>query len=69
MMNNVRNNNAISGTWDEWGKAHFTPEEIAACDRHISLTIATEDDLKSHRLAMEEYERGKTISHNDINWD
>lgn len=32
-------------------------------------TIATEDDLKSHRLAMEEYERGKTISHNDINWD
>lgn len=32
-------------------------------------TIATADDLKSHRLAMEEYEQGKTISHNDINWD
>lgn len=32
-------------------------------------TIATEDDLKAHRLAMEEYAQGKTISHNDINWD
>lgn len=36
---------------------------------HDADTIATEDDLKAHRLAMEEYERGKTISHNDINWD
>lgn len=32
-------------------------------------TIATEDDLEAHRLAMEEYTQGKTISHNDINWD
>lgn len=32
-------------------------------------TFATSDDLKAHRLAMEEYERGETISHDAINWD
>lgn len=31
--------------------------------------IATEDDLKAHRIAMEEYERGETIPHEAINWD
>ncbi len=30
-------NNAIAGTWDEWEKAHFTPEEIAACDLRVAL--------------------------------
>ena len=32
-------------------------------------TFATSDDLKAHRLAMEEYERGETISHDVIDWD
>ncbi|MGP1470914.1 MAG: hypothetical protein ACTTJE_04885 [Schwartzia sp. (in: firmicutes)] len=32
-------------------------------------TIATEADLNAHRLAMEEYTQGKTISHDAIDWD
>ncbi len=31
--------------------------------------IATEDDLKAHRAAMEEYANGETVSHDAINWD
>lgn len=31
--------------------------------------IATEDDLRAHRAAMEEYAKGETISHDAINWD
>ena len=38
-------------------------------DKKEDDTLATADDLKAHRLAMEEYERGETVSHNDINWD
>lgn len=31
--------------------------------------FATDDDLKVHRLAMQDYHRGETISHDDIDWD
>ena len=31
--------------------------------------IVTEDDLRAHRTAMEEYARGETISLDAINWD
>ena len=31
--------------------------------------IATEDDLKAHRTAMEEYASGQTVAHDEINWD
>ena len=31
--------------------------------------IATPDDIASHITAMEEYQRGETVSHDDINWD
>lgn len=31
--------------------------------------IATADDLKAHRTAMEEYANGETVAHDDINWD
>lgn len=28
---------AIAGTWEEWEKAHFTPEEIAESDLRVAL--------------------------------
>lgn len=31
--------------------------------------IATEDDIECHRLAVEEYQRGETVRHEDIDWD
>jgi len=31
--------------------------------------IATPDDIANHVIAMKEYRRGETISHEDINWD
>ena len=31
--------------------------------------IATPDDITTHTAAMEDYKRGETISHEDINWD
>ena len=31
--------------------------------------IATDEDLKAHRIAMEEFEAGETISDDAINWD
>lgn len=31
--------------------------------------IATEDDLKAHRAAMEEYANGETVAHDAINWN
>ena len=31
--------------------------------------IATDDDLKAHRTAMEEYASGQTVAHEDINWN
>lgn len=30
-------NPAIKGSWDEWEKAHFTPEEIAESDLRVEL--------------------------------
>ena len=30
-------NNAIAGTWDEWEKEHFPPEEIAESDLRVAL--------------------------------
>ena len=29
----------------------------------------TEDDLRAHRLAMQEYMRGETVPHDEIDWD
>ena len=29
----------------------------------------TDDDLNAHRLAMQEYRNGETVSHSEINWD
>ncbi|MBO6179115.1 MAG: phosphoribosylaminoimidazolesuccinocarboxamide synthase [Selenomonadaceae bacterium] len=31
--------------------------------------IATPEDIYSHELAMQEYRKGKTISHEAIEWD
>lgn len=31
--------------------------------------IATPDDIAVHASAMEDYKRGQTIRHEDINWD
>ena len=31
--------------------------------------IATSEDIAAHNAAVKEYERGETISHDDINWD
>ena len=31
--------------------------------------IATPDDLAAHAVAMEEYKRGETVAHEDINWN
>ena len=30
-------NSAIAGTWEEWEKSHFTPEEIAESNLHVAL--------------------------------
>lgn len=30
-------NNAIAGTWDEWEKKHFSPDEIAESDLRAAL--------------------------------
>lgn len=29
----------------------------------------TDDDLKAHRLGMQEYRSGETVSHSEIDWD
>lgn len=39
----------------------FIPNDA---DDHI-----TEDDLNSHRRAMQEYKSGESISHSEIDWD
>ena len=31
--------------------------------------IATSDDLANHAIAVEEYLRGETVSHEDIDWN
>ena len=33
----ARGNDAIGGTWDEFEREHFTPEEIAASDLRVAL--------------------------------
>ena len=45
------------------------PIILEVVKRFAADDFATEDDLKAHRLAMQEYERGEIVSHNDINWD
>ena len=30
-------NSAIAGTWEEWEKSHFTPEEIAQSNLRVAL--------------------------------
>jgi len=27
------------------------------------------DEIEAHKIAMEEYKRGETVAHDDINWD
>ena len=31
--------------------------------------FASEDDREAHHIAMQEYMRGKTVSHDDIDWE
>ena len=31
--------------------------------------IATQDDLTAHVVALDEYRRGETVSHEDIDWN
>ena len=33
----MMSNSAIGGSWKEWEKAHFTPEEIAESDLRVAL--------------------------------
>ena len=40
---------------------HFIPNNID--------DIASSDDILSHKIAMQEYMSGETISHNDIDWN
>lgn len=37
--------------------------------RFLADDVATSDDLEAIRIAREEYARGETVSHEDINWD
>lgn len=37
--------------------------------RFLADDVATPDDLEAIRIAREEYARGETVSHEDINWD
>ena len=55
----------------------FIPERelpivLEVVKRFISSTaddLATENDHEAHHIAMQEYERGETISHDAVNWD
>ena len=51
----------------------IAPEHLYECSTHFIPHDAddrmTDDDLKSHRLAMQEYRNGETVSHSEINWD
>lgn len=55
----------------------FIPERelpiiLEVVKRFISSTtddLATENDHEAHRIAMQEYELGETISHEAVNWD
>lgn len=48
----------------QWKGMFITMDIICDMD-----DVATEDDLKAHRIAMEEYANGETTAHDDINWD
>ena len=37
--------------------------------RFVPDDIATEDDAEAVRMAKEDYARGETIDHNDIDWN
>ena len=37
--------------------------------RFLPDDVATADDLEAIAIAREEFRRGETISHNDIDWD
>lgn len=37
--------------------------------RFVADDIATEDDIKAIQAARQEYAKGETVSHNDIDWD
>ena len=37
--------------------------------RFVPDDVATEDDLEAIQIAKEEYAKGETINHNDIDWD
>ena len=37
--------------------------------RLVPDDVATPDDIAAHAAAMEEYRRGETVAHEDINWD
>lgn len=52
----------------------FVPETelpvlLEVVRRFVPSEAATPDDLEAHRIAMEEYAAGQTISHDAINWD
>lgn len=40
---------------------HFIPNDID--------DIASPDDILAHKIAMQEYMSGETISHDDIDWN
>ena len=37
--------------------------------RFVPDDVATADDLEAIQIANEEYAKGETINHNDIDWD
>lgn len=52
----------------------FVPETelpilLEVVRRFVPAEAATPDDLEAHRIAMEEYAAGQTVSHDAIDWD
>jgi len=52
---------------------HLSEQEkfvvLEVMKRFLPDHIATEEDLRDIEIAREEYRRGETTSHNDIDWD
>ena len=47
-------------------------EQTLVCELMMRLApddIATQDDLAAHIVAIEEYRRGETVNHEDIDWN
>ena len=47
-------------------------EKVLVYDFMLKLMpddFVTQDDLDAHAAAMEEYSRGETVRHEDIDWD